>query len=356
MRLDDLNKAGIEARIYVPAQSVEAYKAVMFPSDREYVFPEDGSLASYREVDMQGQPGTLAEKLGYVLKYNEKKGNYYLDFYSLYIDSLKVVGTVNAADMALMRILGEGLGLSYLDLSDAIFPSSAESINDATFENSGITGKLFSRCWDLHTLIMPASVRNYGEGVVANSGVSTLILPRLEGMKKEDLEETSVETLVICEEQKRPLEEAVGERKGLIDLYVPYSLNAAYSTDEGKQVFKNIYSPYLDNEVFRILSTHGYYNFSKLSLMKSTRDWFRESSIKHFDEFYTALNDTLLIDSCFYNCRQLESISLPATTTYIDNSAFKGCESLKVINVFCGFPPKLESENVFDDLPEDYVI
>ena len=356
MHLDDLNNAGIEARIYVPAQSVEAYKKVMAPWYSDYVYPEDGVVETYREVDMQGQPGTLAEKLGYVLKYNEKKGNYYLDFYSLYIDSLKVVGTVNAADMALMRILGEGLGLSYLDLSDAIFPSSAESINDATFENSGITGKLFSRCWDLHTLIMPASVRNYGEGVVANSGVSTLILPRLEGMKEEDLEETSVETLVICEDQKRPLEEAVGERKGLIDLYVPYSLNAAYSTDEGKQVFKNIYSPYLDNEVFRILSTHGYYNFSKLSLMKSTHDWFRESSIKHFDEFYTALNDTLLIDSCFYNCRQLESISLPATTTYIDNSAFKGCESLKVINVFCGFPPKLESENVFDDLPEDYVI
>ena len=354
--LDDLNKVGLKAKIFVPAQSVEAYKAVMYPSEREFVFPEDGSLASYREVDMQGQPGTLKDKLGYKVEYSDKKRRNVFKYYNPYLDSLRVVGSINSADVELMVMMAKEYGLTYLDLSDASLPVANQSFGNANIGGSYISGEVFKDCRDLQTLILPSCVRICQKGVVANSSISTLVCPSLAVLGEEELENSNVKDLIMCVDKKVPLEEAVGDRKGEIDLYVPYNLNAAYSTDEGKQVFKHIYSPYLDNEVFRILSSRGYYNFSKLGLMKSTHNWFTGSSIRHFDELYTAINDTALIDRCFADCRQLESISLPTAITYIDNSAFSGCESLKVINVFCAIPPRLESENVFDDLPDDYVI
>ena len=357
--LPELNKMyekGFEYKIFVPAQSLAAYKKAVSPWYVTYVYPEDGSLDAYREIDMQGQPGTLKDKLGYKVEYNDDKRRNVFKYYNPYLDSLRVVGPINSADVELMVMMAKEYGLTYLDLSDASLPVANQSFGDANIGGSYINGEVFKDCRDLQTLILPSCVRICDQGVVANSSISTLVCPGLTVLGEEELEYSSVKDLIMCGDKKVSLEEAVGDRKGEIDLYVPYDLNAAYSTDEGKQVFKHIYSPYLDNEVFRILSSRGYYNFSKLGLMKSTHNWFTGSSIRHFDELYTAINDTALIDRCFADCRQLESISLPTTITYIDNSAFSGCESLKVINVFCAIPPRLESENVFDDLPDDYVI
>ena len=114
---------------------------------------------------------------------------------------------------------------------------------------------------------------------------------------------------------------------------------------------------FLGTGKFRTLALHDAFSYDRLGTVTSTKDWFRRSNIKNFDEFYVAIQDTVLADYCFVNCKQLETISLPTNLVYLDNTAFKGCTSLREINVFGVEPAQLERRDgkTDNDKALDYV-
>ena len=86
--LNEMYEKGFEYKIFVPAQSLAAYKKAVSPWYDAYVYPEDGSLDAYREIDMQGQPGTLKDKLGYKVEYSDKKRRNVFKYYNPYLDKI----------------------------------------------------------------------------------------------------------------------------------------------------------------------------------------------------------------------------------------------------------------------------
>ena len=90
-------------------------------------------------------------------------------------------------------------------------------------------------------------------------------------------------------------------------LYCPSSVNAQFAT-KSESLFREVLSPYKDDEVFRTLALHDAFSYDRLGTVTSTKDWFRGSNIKNFDEFYVAIQDTVLADYCFADCKQLETI------------------------------------------------
>ena len=376
--------------IYVPDSCVEAY------CRNEYWKPYSSHIKSavqrrgYTIVDTGTEKGKLAEKLGMTLKPTswskvEVTDNAHSCTRYDYItngclkgnigsiDSLKVKGTLDEYDMGTLAILGNA-GMVYLDLSEANFKStqtiktywSGKKLISVNEKSLGYA--TFANWKTLETLILPAiEGMNYESyNFLGSYYLQTLIFPSLPGKAKELFEKQEGDSylqnrehrdlkIVVMSDEFMDFKDAMSYNNDRYDLYCTNSAHAKYANAETNW-FRNIYAPFYDDKVFRILAMKGIYNTSTLATRSSTKDWFTGSDIRHFDEFYAALSDSILTDYCFADCRQLESISLPATTAYIDRTAFQGCEKLSEINCFSSRPPRLESENVFDDLPEDYRI
>ncbi|MBQ2126913.1 MAG: leucine-rich repeat protein, partial [Bacteroidaceae bacterium] len=58
----------------------------------------------------------------------------------------------------------------------------------------------------------------------------------------------------------------------------------------------------------------------------------------------------------FYNCQMLDDLVIPASVSTISHEAFANCKNLKSITFLSNSPAILIVNNVFDNLPEDYVI
>ena len=368
--------------IYVPKDNLDAYLQA-WSQYREHIQAYD-ETGEYITVYTNDETDVLDKKLGLeftpVMFVNV---NYYLDFglknlkgSFKHIKGLKVVGTIGIVDVALINTLAN-YGLEELDLSEALVNS--EALGSSLY---------WSRDWLSHGKYYTTNNNSWWEtfdrGLFTESKtLKKVILPETENSSDEPFIDTydfsycdKLETVIVKKTWDNwddqifygtPLKNLVSLSSEYCDyedflegcqgvtLYCPSSVNAHFAT-KSEDLFREVLSPYKDDEVFRTLALHDAFSYDRLGTVTSTKDWFRGSNIKNFDEFYVAIQDTVLADYCFADCKQLETISLPTNLVYLDNTAFKGCTSLREINVFGVKPAQLESENVFDDLPSDYRI
>ena len=373
--------------IYVPKENLDAYLQA-WSQYRDHIRAYD-EAGEYITVYTNDETDVLDKKLGLEFTLDMSVGSiiYYDELrYGLtnikgsfqHIKGLKVVGTIGLLDAALINTLAN-YGLEELDLSE-------------TKANSDLMAPwwepIHRKDWNSQNERITLSAGN--EGYIDQIGLFTesrtlkkVILPEPEDSSDEPFIDAcdfaycdKLETVIF----KKPTDKwddrifyAI-QLKNLVSLpseyfdyenvlkdcqvktlYCPSSVNAQFVT-KSESLFREVLSPYKDDEVFRILAMHDAFSYDRLGTVTSTKDWFRGSNIKNFDEFYIAIQDTVLADYCFADCKQLETISLPTNLVYLDNTAFKGCTSLREINVFGVEPAQLESENVFDDLPSDYRI
>ena len=64
----------------------------------------------------------------------------------------------------------------------------------------------------------------------------------------------------------------------------------------------------------------------------------------------------IIYAQAFYNCQMLDDLVIPASVHTISHEAFANCINLKSITFLSNSPAVLIVNNVFDNLPEDYVI
>ena len=372
--------------IYVPKENLDAYLQA-WSQYRDHIRAYD-EAGEYITVYTNDETDVLDKKLGLEFTLDMSVGSiiYYDELrYGLtnikgsfqHIKGLKVVGTIGLLDAALINTLAN-YGLEELDLSE-------------TKANSDLMGSwwepLHRKDWRSQTHYIKLHLK---EGYLVHIGLFSesrtlkkVILPEPEDSSDKPFIDAygfaycdKLETVIV----KKPTDKWDDrifygiQLKNLVSLpseyfdyenvlkycqvktlYCPSSVNAQFAT-KSESLFREVLSPYKDDEVFRILAMHDAFSYDRLGTVTSTKDWFRGSNIKNFDEFYVAIQDTVLADYCFADCKQLETISLPTNLVYLDNTAFKGCTSLREINVFGVEPAQLESENVFDDLPSDYRI
>ncbi|MCI5757124.1 MAG: leucine-rich repeat domain-containing protein [Bacteroidales bacterium] len=368
--------------IYVPKDNLDAYLQ-SWSQYREHIQAYD-ETGEYITVYTNDETDVLDKKLGLeftpVMFVNV---NYYLDFglknlkgSFKHIKGLKVVGTIGIVDVALINTLAN-YGLEELDLSEALVNSEAlgsslywsrdwlshgkyYTTNNNSWWETFDRG-LFTESKTLKKVILPETENSSDEPFIDSYDFSycdkleTVIVKKTwDNWDDQILYGTPLKNLVSLSSEYCDYEDFLEGCQG-VTLYCPSSVNAHFAT-KSEDLFREVLSPYKDDEVFRTLALHDAFSYDRLGTVTSTKDWFRGSNIKNFDEFYAAIQDTVLADYCFADCKQLETISLPTNLVYLDNTAFKGCTSLREINVFGVEPAQLESENVFDDLPSDYRI
>lgn len=359
--------------IYVPANSVAKYKE-QWPEYADHIMSV-GTRKTYYKVDMGNYEGTLALKLGLRLN-SDDIASRSVDIGTLMgdvsrIDSLEITGNINTCDLATIGCLANR-GLQYLDLSKANFTG-----NDALYfnwlrESASIgsdktKGGIFARLRTINTIVMPETNISYTTSY-RNSGyetpmfydspnLTTVVFHRSPSDMKSAFSYSGLKNIVSLSDDYIDFEKAMDDFVGSVDLYCSNTANSKYTANSNhKKLFGHVYSPFKDDEVFRILAKKGYFNFQKLGGLSNTKDWFTGTDIKSFDEMYVAMSDSILANRCFADCKKLETIALPMALAYIDNTAFEGCSSLRTVKVLGDKPAKLESENVFDDLPDDYRI
>ncbi|MCI6104977.1 MAG: leucine-rich repeat domain-containing protein [Bacteroidales bacterium] len=372
--------------IYVPKENLDAYLQA-WSQYRDHIRAYD-EAGEYITVYTNDETDVLDKKLGLeftpdlsvasILYYGELqygltniKGSFQ------HIKGLKVVGTIGLLDAALVNTLAN-YGLEELDLSETKANSDLmapwwEPIHRKDWasqsQKTKVSGEegyidqigLFSESHTLKKVILPEPEDSSDEPFI--DGCDFAYCDKLETViftKPTDKWDDRIfyaiqlKNLVSLPSEYFDYENVLKDCQ-VKTLYCPSSVNAQFAI-KSESLFREVLSPYKDDEVFRILAMHDAFSYDRLGTVTSTKDWFRGSNIKNFDEFYIAIQDTVLADYCFADCKQLETISLPTNLVYLDNTAFKGCTSLREINVFGVEPAQLESENVFDDLPSDYRI
>ena len=372
--------------IYVPKENLDAYLQA-WSQYRDHIRAYD-EAGEYITVYTNDETDVLDKKLGLEFTLDMSVGSiiYYDELrYGLtnikgsfqHIKGLKVVGTIGLLDAALINTLAN-YGLEELDLSETkansdlmapwwepIHRKDWNSQNERT-NKSGEDGYvdqmgLFTESRTLKKVILPEPEDSSDEPFL--DACDFAFCDKLETViftKPTDKWDDRIfyaiqlKNLVSLPSEYFDYENVLKYCQ-VKTLYCPSSVNAQFAT-KSESLFREVLSPYKDDEVFRILAMHDAFSYDRLGTVTSTKDWFRGSNIKNFDEFYVAIQDTVLADYCFADCKQLETISLPTNLVYLDNTAFKGCTSLREINVFGVEPAQLESENVFDDLPSDYRI
>lgn len=359
--------------IYVPANSVAKYKE-QWAEYADHIMSV-GTRKTYYKVDMGNIEGTLAAKLGLRLN-SDHTDSHYADINTLMgdvsrIDSLEIIGNINGYDLVTIGCLANR-GLQYLDLSKANFRGKDKFFFKWLGEYAGLgnnfsIGKIFSRLRTINTIVLPEADVAYslwenGSDILGpifkeSHNLSTVVVHRSPTCTSSAFVNSGLKNIVSLSDDYIDFEDALDGFIGSVDLYCPNTANSKYTANSShKNLFGHVYSPFKDDEVFRILAKKGYFNFQKLGGLSNTKDWFTGTDIKSFDELYVAMSDSILANRCFADCRKLETIALPMTLAYIDNTAFEGCSSLRTVKILGDKPAKLESENVFDDLPEDYRI
>ena len=365
--------AGLSADyvLYVPETSVQLYKRA-WPQYSDHIQSLSNKHTGIYEVILT-EPGTLAEALGIAITGSDPltiRGNY-----SKY-DSLKIVGPINGTDVGVIRFMGgrdvnncEDIyprNLKYLDLYDAHIKAGGEiynqdGVNDSIYEDNCIDTYMFWELDALETLILPKSVTKIKDYAFNNCNAlgRLLIGDNTVSIGKKVTHDSNVlkEVILLCNEAPATDENAWSEDSRIKMFYTPNSYRKHIS---GSRVYytrgDSIASPFEDDVLLRALAEKRIYTMDDLGTLTDIENLINgNSGIKRFFELAKAVKVKELGDNSLSGCSALESVMLPNNVEFISAGAFRGCTSLKSVNVGCDSIPTL-AENAFESLPKDFVI
>jgi hypothetical protein len=94
--------------------------------------------------------------------------------------------------------------------------------------------------------------------------------------------------------------------------------------------------------------------FECINLSWIREAWFKDCTKLQAIELPSTID--IIGPQAFYNCQMLDDLVIPASVSTISHEAFANCKNLKSITFLSNSPAVLIVNNVFDNLPEDYVI
>ena len=94
--------------------------------------------------------------------------------------------------------------------------------------------------------------------------------------------------------------------------------------------------------------------FECINLDYIAEAWFKDCTELQGIELPSTIK--IIYAQAFYNCQMLDDLVIPASVHTISHEAFANCKNLKSITFLSNSPAILIVNNVFDNLPEDYVI
>ncbi len=357
--------------LYVPEASVQLYKRA-WPQYSDHIQSVVGKHTGVWEVTVT-EPGTLAQKLGLTITGTDPltiQGNY-----SKY-DSLKIAGPINGTDVGVIRFLGGrdvnnadvtfAGNLRYLDLYDAHIKAGGadynqDGSNDRITEDDCIDTYMFWELDALETLILPKSVTKIKNHAFNNcNALSRVVIgdnTKSIGAKVSHDSPRLEEVILLCDEVPATDDNAWSENKTIKQFNVP---NAIRDQISGNRAYytrgDSIASPFEDDVLLRALAEKRIYTMDDLGTLTDIENLINgNSGIKRFFELAKAVNVKELGDNSLSGCSGLESVMLPNNVEFISAGAFRGCTSLKSVNVGCDSIPTL-AENAFESLPKEFVI
>ena len=99
---------------------------------------------------------------------------------------------------------------------------------------------------------------------------------------------------------------------------------------------------------------HEFKAFECIGLDHIGEFWFKDCTELQGIELPSTIK--IIYAQAFYNCQMLDDLVIPASVSTISHEAFANCKNLKSITFLSNSPAILIVNNVFDNLPEDYVI
>jgi hypothetical protein len=357
--------------IYVPAESVEAYKTA-WPDYADHIQSVSEKHTGIFEVTLT-EPGTLAEKLGLTITGTDPltiSGNYHK------YDKLKISGPINGTDIGVIRHMGgrdvnnaevtRARNLKYLDLYDADIKAGGEDYNqdgsnDRITEDNCIDTYMFWQLDVLETLILPKSATKIKEYAFNHcNALSRLVIgDNIKSIGKKVTHDSPKlqEVILLCNEVPTTDANAWSKDK---TIKVFYTTNAIREHLSGSHAYytrgDSIVSPFEDDALIHALAEKRIFTLMEMASMKNVENIVNgNTEITKFNELMVASNVTELGEHSLNGCSNLMEVALPYSVDTITVNAFTGCTSLTTINAICDTIPGLATD-AFKDLPENFVI
>ena len=346
-------------KIYVPAESVEAYKAA-WEEYKDYIVSDQ--TFETRKVITVTEVGQLAEKLHLTLEKQHSKVRYVHGNYGV-LDSLTITGPLNGEDLSVIRHLAGADAydsdptdgkLRYLNMWNVTIKRDDEnSYNGNGFDeyidaDNKVPDYLFENCTAIETVIFPKAATYIGENIFEDAssmrrvcvGKSTTeyecdILQNLKG----------IEELVFLTDE--PATSTWGDpwEADIATVFVKKSqlgdyLGHPYLTKRSSQIF----APFEDDAVMEAMAAKGHFFSAEYTELESLEGIFEgNDDLKKFDDLFL-FHNVHRFDRTFNNCMNLESVILPDSVSYIGADAFSGCTNLSTIRLACDNVPELAQD------------
>lgn len=335
--------------VYVPSDSVNAYREA-WAQYAEHIVCDRTRYDDITTVELT-EAGTLAEKLGMEVvmepddpsDIKEIRGDY------TKITALKVIGPINAKDIAVLRFLGgrdeewgDFVALSrmyYLDLYDANICKDDNNIrynrylkNDYVEKDNEIPRDMFWKCDNITTLILPKSVTkiNY-EACYDMLYLKTLVIGDNTVEIDEDVfgECPKLKTIAFMCTTKPKLDsdafaDPVSDQPYHVDnFYVPKGLLSQYTSDYEYVTHTNgIKTEFDDDDMFRECARRLIFDNDDFSKVHSLDGWFKDYvNVTDLSQLRLSNIDTLKTEA-FSALANLKRIVLPNSLTDVQANVF----------------------------------
>lgn len=335
--------------VYVPSDSVNAYREA-WSQYAHHIVCDRTRYDDITTVELT-EAGTLAEKLGMEVvmepddpsNIKEIRGDY------TKITALKVIGPINAKDIAVLRFLGgrdeewgDFVALSrmyYLDLYDANICKDDNNIrynrylkNDYVEKDNEIPRDMFWKCDNITTLILPKSVTkiNY-EACYDMLYLKTLVIGDNTVEIDEDVfgECPKLKTIAFMCTTKPKLDsdafsDPVSDQPYHVDnFYVPKGLLSQYTSDYEYVTHANgINTEFDDDDMFRECARRLIFDKDDFSKVHSLDGWFKDYvNVTDLSQLRLSNIDTLKTEA-FSALANLKRIVLPNSLTEIQANVF----------------------------------
>lgn len=379
-------------RIFVPDTSIEAYRTAegwRDVKDHIYAISENDAFFSHKSLKITTDKyGDLLRyfSMGYTITYDDRAdqtgtsvNKYYIATTGnttsqwAYIDSLKVSGPIDVADLLLLMRMGGNEGsLSYLDLSDAQiiahkFEYKGDEVNQLFYDKNSIaaddkdvkTAYAFELMFKLRTLIMPRQSTMQ----VASPSITTLIVG--ECFDGSSFSPTSGQATDVVMLGKPSASCKFFSAKNNCALYVPYSSYGSYFSHKYLgQRSASVNCAFKDDEAYCAFAAIGCYDESQAAMCDTLPSVLKGNlKLTTFDDFYQFSSLTSVPSDFFNGCSALKRVTLPINVRSIGRGTFKGCTALESLTMLTDTVPDLAGEDAqslscteLADLPADFRI